>query len=254
MFPIALIICAHATAAPTELAYRILERQPQTTDNFVQGLEIFQKKLYLSSGGYGESVLRRYNLKTGELELEHSINPDLFAEGLTIFRNQLYLLCWRAKRAMIFDPTNLSLLSNFKIPGEGWGITHNETHLIYSDGTHRLRFINPTSHKIDRTLSVLEGGRKVQNLNELEYIHNRIWANIWLSNKIIVIDPMSGKVISFIDLTDLAKEINTNASSDVLNGIALDTDKKYIWLTGKRWPWRFKIELSEAMPPTPKTR
>ena len=235
-------------AASAELTYRILERQSQTLNNFVQGLEIFQKKLYLSSGGYGESSLRRYDLKSGELELEHKINSDIFAEGLTIFKNQLYLLSWRNRQAMIFDPKNFNLLSNFKIPGEGWGITHDETHLIYSDGTDRLRFINPASLKIDRILHVRDGKRRVNNLNELEYINNSIWANVWLSNRIIVIDPQSGIVIAFLDLYKIVREINSSSSSDVLNGIALDSNEKHIWITGKRWPWRFKIETSEAIP------
>ena len=235
-------------AAPTELTYRILERQSQTLDNFVQGLEIFQEKLYLSSGGYGESSLRKYDVKSGELELEYKINSDIFAEGLTIFKNQLYLLSWRNKRAMIFDPRNFNLLSNFKIPGEGWGITHNETHLIYSDGTDQLRFINATSLKIDRILHVKDGKRRVKNLNELEYINNNIWANVWLSNRIIVIDPQSGKVIAFLDLNKIVREINSSSTSNVLNGIALDSNERHIWITGKRWPWRFKIEISEAIP------
>ncbi len=243
---IVLIISLDISAEVAELGYQILERQPQTLDNFVQGLEIFQEKVYLSSGGYGKSMLRRYDLRTGILELEHPIESKIFAEGLTIFKDELYLLSWRAKQVMIFDPRNFTRLSTFKISGEGWGITHNKTHLIYSDGSHRLRFFNPGSRRIERELSIQKGKRRVQNLNELEYIDNKIWANIWLSNRIIIIDPESGQVIAFLDFTDLAEEISTNSSADVLNGIALDSNKKHIWITGKRWPWRFKIEISPS--------
>ena len=234
-------------ASITQIEYQVLERQVQTRDNFVQGLEIFNHKLYLSSGGYGKSILRKYDLESGNLELQRSIAPNYFAEGLTILNNRLYLLSWRARIAMIFDPENFNLLSSFRIPGDGWGMTNDGDQLIYSDGTHRLYFLDPMTLKITRTISVFENGRRTTNLNELEYINKKIWANIWLTNKIVVIDPETGYVSGFLDLTKLAKEVRANSNENVLNGIALDPNNEHIWITGKKWPLRFKIEISEVV-------
>lgn len=238
-----LLITLPAAADPQQYSFAVTDKKPQSRDTFVQGLQILDGKLYVSSGGYGKSRLRRFNFEDGTLELERKVDPRLFAEGLTIIDDRLYLLTWRSRNLLVYKREDLSGIERMRIPGEGWGLTNNGDELIYSDGSSRLYYLSPTAHRITRTLNVTENGMPVNRLNELEWIDGRIWANIWHNNRIVIINPDSGHVEASINLQGLLPAPEYRRGTDVLNGIARDPADGGIWVTGKNWPWLYRIEL-----------
>lgn len=247
---IAFLLLAMPAHAVDQFNYRVLEKKPQERRNFVQGLEIQDGKLYVSSGNYGQSRLMRYDFNSGELELSKQLNPRLFAEGVTLFGDRIYQLTWREKMMLVFARDTLEPIEWAPLPGEGWGLTNNGEQLIYSDGSERLHFMNPQNQRITRTVTVTEHGVPVRKLNELEWIDGKVWANIWQSDRIVIIDPGSGEVTGSIDLRGLLAASDFRADTDVLNGIARNPENGDIWVTGKRWPWLYRIELVKQTPPT----
>ena len=226
-----------------QYGYRVVDSKPQSRDNFVQGLEIVGDYLYLSSGNYGQSRLRRYHFASGKLDIEQAVDPRLFAEGLTVFDGKVYQLTWRAGLGLIYRQDDLAPAFMFRLPGEGWGLTHSDRELIYSDGSHQLHFIDPETMQVQRSLSVTENGIPVVRLNELEWIDGRVWANVWQTDRIVIIDPESGEVTASVNLQGLLPPEEYQADTDVLNGIARNPADDSIWVTGKRWPFLYRIEL-----------
>ena len=240
--------------AVEQFGYRVTDRKPQSTENFVQGLEIVDDYLYVSTGNYGKSHLLRYRFDDGTLEASHKVDPRIFAEGLTVLGDRIYQLTYRNRMALVYNRDDLQVLGWFRIPGEGWGLTHNGGELIYSDGSDKLHFLSPRTQQITRSLSVRENGVPVTMLNELEWVEGKIWANIWQSDRIVVIDPDSGEVTATIDLQGLLPAADRHDGADVLNGIARNPADGAIWVTGKRWPWLYQIELvpvADPKQPTP---
>ena len=248
---VALFACA--AHASQEYSYKVLDKKPQNRDIFVQGLQIVDDKLYVSGGGYGKSRLLRYNFTSGDLELERQIDPRLWAEGLTVFNDRLYLLTWKSRNLFVYSKNELQSIERLQLPGEGWGLTHNGQQLIYSDGSNALFYLSPGEHKITRTLRVTENGKPLIRLNELEWIDGRIWANVWLTDRIVIINPEDGKVEGSINLRGLLPLLERRADTDVLNGIALNPADDGIWVTGKNWPWMYRIELVPVAAPHPVT-
>jgi len=238
-----LCVLAPVSNAVDEFGYRVTERKPQDRQNFVQGLEIVDGYLYVSSGNYGRSRLLRYRFDDGVLDTGRRVHPRLFAEGLTVFGDRVYQLTWRARMALVYSRAELEGIEWFPIPGEGWGLTNNGEELIYSDGSHRLHFLSPRTRRISRSIEVTQNGTPVPRLNELEWVDGRIWANIWRTDRIVIIDPASGEVTAEVDLSGLLPEAERRPDTDVLNGIARDPADGSIWVTGKRWPWLYRIEL-----------
>ncbi|MEM1113016.1 MAG: glutaminyl-peptide cyclotransferase [Pseudomonadota bacterium] len=226
-----------------QFGYEVLGRKAQSRENFVQGLEIHDGRLYLSSGRYGHSHLSQYDFDTGQLLARRNLHPSIFAEGVTRFKENLYQLTWRERLVLVYRFDGMVPLRTFQIPGQGWGITHNGEELIYSDGSHRLHYMDPASGAITRSVAVTEDGEALPYLNELEWVENRVWANIWGDSRIVIIDPDSGQVTGNIDLSGLLPDSERQEGTDVLNGIARDPDNGAIWVTGKRWPWLYQIEL-----------
>jgi glutamine cyclotransferase len=227
--------------------YKVLDKMPQSRANYVQGLEIHDNQLYVSTGHYGQSYLHRYRLPDG-LRLDSvKLHPRLFGEGVTVLDDRIYQLTWRSRRGAIYDRASLQQQAWFSIPGEGWGITNNGSELIYSDGSNLLHFLSPRTLQRKRSLAVTDNGKPLRRLNELEWIEGKIWANVWQTDRIVIIDPESGEVTASIDLTGLLPESErlpgSNPRDEVLNGIARDPADGSIWVTGKRWPWLYKIEL-----------
>ncbi|TDG14155.1 glutaminyl-peptide cyclotransferase [Seongchinamella unica] len=231
---------AHAVET---LEYRVTGKKPQERRNFIQGLEILDGKLYVSSGNYGQSRLMRYSFNDMTLEVSKQLHHRLFAEGLTVLNERVYQLTWRARMMLVFDQQSLDALEWFPISGQGWGLTNDGKQLIYSDGSDRLHFMSPTERTISRSLSVTEDGKPVYKLNELEWIEGRVWANIWQSDRIVIINPDSGDVEASLDLQGLLPTSDRRADTNVLNGIARDPADGSIWVTGKRWPWLYHIEI-----------
>lgn len=219
-----------------------VERRAYDANNFTQGLEIHDGELWVSSGLYRRSAVRRYRFDDMQLLAEQRLPPELFAEGLTRVGERLLLLTWRARKLLTLDPITLETRASKAIPGEGWGITHHGDQVWYSDGSDVLyRFDASAAEPALAPIPVRLDGRPVPRLNELEWIDGEIWANVWQTNQIVRIDPNSGVVNSVVDLRELYPRGMRPARADVMNGIALDPDTGRIWITGKYWPFLFAI-------------
>jgi glutamine cyclotransferase len=221
----------------------VLDKRPQARDHFVQGLEFDRGQLYVSTGNYGESRLLRYDFDSGELENLHRLDPRAFAEGLTVLGDTVYQLTWRNRTLLTYRRSDLTPAGTLPISGEGWGLANNGRELIYSDGSATLRYLAADSASVLRSVVVRENGRPVRYLNELEWIDGRIWANVWRSNRVVIIDPDNGEVRGSINLEGLLPFYEYRRGTDVLNGIARDARDGGIWVTGKRWPWLYRIQL-----------
>jgi len=241
---------AHATEVQ-RFGYQVLEKLPHPRGNFVQGLQIVDDTLYVGTGLYGESRLLAYAFPSMELKQETALPPELFGEGVTRLHERIYQLTWQAGQIREYDAASFSLLQTHRISTLGWGLTHNGSQLIYSDGSHQLYFLNPRDMSLERTLSVTLGTRPLPRLNELEWINGEIWANVWQSNQLVRINPTSGAVTAIIDLRGLLDPADREADTDVLNGIAWDAKHERLWVTGKRWPWIYRLQLNLVVPPEP---
>ncbi|MEO0438151.1 MAG: glutaminyl-peptide cyclotransferase [Pseudomonadota bacterium] len=233
--------------------FEVLETVPQSRENFVQGLQIFEGTLYIGTGLYGVSELLEYNFPSMDLRRKKRLSDDLFGEGVTRFRDQIYQLTYRAQKLLVYDAESLALSQTLPIRTEGWGITHDSKNLIYSDGSANLYFLDPGSGALLRTLPVMLNGRPLARLNELEWIDGKVWANVWQANQIIEINARTGVVESVADLRGLLDPQLREEDTDVLNGIAWDAERKQLWVTGKRWPKIYRIRLIELGASRPQT-
>jgi glutamine cyclotransferase len=220
----------------------VVKTYPHDPKAFTQGLEYYDGHLYESTGRSGESTLRECRLETGETLRRVDLPSQYFGEGLTIFHGKIYQLTWLSKLGFIYDLRTFHKIGEFHYPSEGWGLTHDDTSLILSDGTNRLQFIDPASFAVTRTIEVYAGDEAVTNLNELESINGEIFSNVWHSSRIARIDPHSGRVLAWIDLTPLGAR-EPHGPEDVLNGIAYDGKRGRIFVTGKHWSEMIEIKL-----------
>jgi glutamine cyclotransferase len=217
---------------------------PHDAKAFTQGLIYVDGHLYESTGLEGRSSLRMVDLTTGQVLQKHDVPAEYFAEGLTDWGSNLIQLTWRANKGFVYDRFSFSLVRSFPYKGEGWGLTHDATQLIMSDGTAYLRFLDPkTFRETGRVRVTDEPGRGVESLNELEYIHGEIYANIWQTDKIARISPRTGKVVGWIDLSGIIDKQELRGEGAVLNGIAYDSRGDRIFVTGKLWPKLFEIRV-----------
>ncbi len=224
--------------------YRVISKLPFDPRNFTQGLEIHDQRLYVSSGLYGRSAIRVYSFPKMELLKERLIQDEIFAEGLTIIGDRLFLLSWRARKILVFSVPNLNLMEKLELPTEqGWGASHRGSTLWFSDGSSRLYSTDFEKGQAVRSIKVTLRGKHIRNLNELEWVNDEIWANLWQTDDIARIDPTSGTVLGIIHLNGILPKVDKLQNTDVLNGIARDPITGAIWITGKRWPWLYQIEL-----------
>jgi len=230
--------------APT-YGFEVVNSWPHDAEAFTQGLIFHDGALVESTGQYGESTLRRVDLKTGKVLKQVAVPPQFFGEGLTLFGGKLYQLTWQGKRGFVYDPATFEKKGEFKYDGEGWGLTHDGESLILSDGTNQLRFIDPQTFRVTRTVSVFDGGRPLRDLNELEYVRGEIYANIWHDDRIVRLDPRTGKVLGWIDLRGIIPRSELSDEEAVLNGIAYDEAGDRLFVTGKLWPKLFEIKLKQ---------
>ncbi len=231
-------------SAENSLGYQVVKTRPYPTQAFTQGLASDQHYLYISSGLYGKSSVIKWDKQTYQKMLEKKLSKRIFAEGLTLWQDTIFLLSWKSGKAWQLDRNTFEVRKTYPLKGEGWGITHNNKHLITSNGSAQLQFRSPESFAIDKTLTVTESGKPVKNINELEYAEGYIWANIWLQTRVIKIDPLTGKVIAQVELGALVKDLHQPRKGNVLNGIAWDEQQQAFWITGKRWPTTFLIQFS----------
>jgi len=241
-----LLVCSCTKTSPTGTpvyGYRIINTYAHQPSSFTQGLIIHEGQLYEGTGNYGESHVFKVDLKSGRIQKRCCSLPNhQWGEGITILDNRLYQLTYRSKTGYVYDFNTFEVLHTFDYPAEGWGLTHNGTHLIMSDGSDTLTFLDPNTLKPVRTVSVLNDQRPLQGLNELEYIKGQVYANIWLTDQIAIIDPDSGQVQAFIDLAGLRIR---HPRGDVLNGIAYDVQTDKLYVTGKWWSELYEIEIVE---------
>ncbi|HEY0077280.1 MAG TPA: glutaminyl-peptide cyclotransferase [Pyrinomonadaceae bacterium] len=223
--------------------YEVVNTFPHDKEAFTQGLIYHNGALIESTGQYGASTLRRVDLKTGKILKKTDVSSQYFAEGLTLFRDKIYQLTWTTRKGFIYDPETFELQGEFSFDGEGWGLTHDEENLILSDGTNQIRFLDPATFEIKRTITVMDKGRPLRNLNELEYVRGEIYANIWHSDRLVRIDPRTGNILGWIDLVGLLPKVEQRDEEAVLNGIAYDAAGDRLFVTGKLWPKLFEIRL-----------
>jgi glutaminyl-peptide cyclotransferase len=225
--------------------FEVINAWPHDTGAFTQGLEIHRGSFYESTGRNGVSSLRQVELETGRVLRKVEVPHEYFAEGLTIFQGKIYQLTWQSHKGFIYDLASFQPLGEFTYEGEGWGLTHDDRSLIMSDGTNLIRFLDPVNYKTERAIKVYDGDRPLTKLNELEYIHGEIYANIWETDWIVRLDPQTGKILGWIDLKDLLSRADRSAQTDVLNGIAYDGASDRLFVTGKLWPKLFQIRLKK---------
>jgi glutamine cyclotransferase len=231
------------TEKPAAYTYEIKNVYPHDRGAFTQGLIYKDGILWESTGQYGESSLRKVDLKTGKLLKFVPVPREFFAEGMTVFRDKVFQLTWQNNKGFIYAPADFAKTGEFKYAGEGWGLTHDSDSLIMSDGTSQIRFIDPETFAVRRAVAVTEEGRPVAELNELEYVRGEIYANVWQTDRIVRIDPKTGNVTGTVDLAGILPEADRNADTDVLNGIAYDEAGERLFVTGKHWPKLFEIRL-----------
>lgn len=231
--------------APKKLGYKVVREYPHDTKAYTQGLVYHDGILYESTGQYGESGIRKQELKSGKILSAVSIDNRLFGEGITLLDDKIYQLTWTSGKGFVYDRNSLSLVSLFNYNTQGWGITTVGDKLVMSDGSHRLYHIAPSSFNIIKVVEVYDHKGPVVNINELEYIDGLVWANVWLKDRIVMIDPVTGEVRQELDLEKLlspAERAKLDKRDDVLNGIAWNPESRTVYVTGKRWPKLFEIK------------
>jgi glutaminyl-peptide cyclotransferase len=236
-------VAAAQISSPTD-TYQVVRTYPHDPNAFTQGLIYVDGHLYESTGLNGRSALRLLDLATGNVLQKHDLAHEFFGEGLTDWGSTLIQLTWTSHKAFVYDRFSFSLQRTISFDGEGWGLTHDETVLILSDGTPTLRLLDPKSLRVTRRLRVTDqSGHAVENLNELEYVRGEIYANVWQTNEIIRISPRTGKVLGRIDLTGIIDKRELHGEGAVLNGIAYDAAGDRLFVTGKLWPKLFEIKV-----------
>jgi glutamine cyclotransferase len=224
-------------------SYRIANTYPHDPAAFTQGLVFEDGFLYEGTGLNGRSSLRKVDLASGKVVQMCNLSSEFFGEGITVYGDRIFQVTWQSHLGFVYDRGDFELLDTFEIATEGWGLTHDSSNLILSDGTSKLHFIDPDTYEETGAVEVHDGGTQVSNINELEYVDGEVFANIWLTDLITRIDPASGLVIGWLDLNGLLEQFDGNASVDVLNGIAYDREGGRLFVTGKLWPRLFEIEL-----------
>jgi glutamine cyclotransferase len=229
-------------ALPT-YGYTIVHTYPHDPDAFTEGLQYLDGFLYESTGLNGRSSIRKVKLETGEVVQTHDLAQQYFGEGIVTWGTDLFELTWQSGVAFVYDRQTFALKRTFRYIGEGWALTKDAHDIIMSDGSDALRFIDPTTFTERRPrLRVTAGGTPLKNVNELEYVKGEIFANVWMTDFVARIDPQTGNVTGWIDLTNLLSS-RERASTDVLNGIAYDESNDRLFVTGKLWPKLFEIKV-----------
>ncbi|HKK41703.1 MAG TPA: glutaminyl-peptide cyclotransferase, partial [Bacteroidales bacterium] len=231
--------------APKMYGYRVVHTYPHDRDAFTQGLVYDDGYLYEGTGQESGSSLRKVDLTTGKVLMQHNLEASLFGEGISILGNRIYEVTWQNKVGFVYRKSDFELINKIYYGTEGWGLTTIGNRLVMSDGSNVLYFYEPEMFTVVSRIEVYDNREKVDSLNELEYINGEIWANIWMSDLIARIDPTTGEVISYVNMKGLLPEADRQPDTDVLNGIAYDKKGNRIFVTGKRWPKLFEIKVTE---------
>ncbi|RYZ41873.1 MAG: glutaminyl-peptide cyclotransferase [Sphingobacteriales bacterium] len=232
--------------AAKSISYSIVQTYPHDTSSFTQGLVIYNGNLYEGTGERGHSHLLKTDLKTGKIEQHVSLAQKYFGEGITILRDTVYQLTWQERVVFVYTLKDFKKVKEFAFNTDGWGITTDGKELLVSDGSSNIYYYNPSTFQLQRTQTITEDGSLSYNLNELEYIDGFIYANQWQAPYILKIDPGSGSVVGKIDLTNIWNRVKAkDPAADVPNGIAYDSNTKKIYITGKKWPELYEVQLGQ---------
>jgi glutamine cyclotransferase len=223
--------------------YNVVNTYPHDRTAFTQGLVFEDDFLYEGTGQYAHSTLRRVELETGDVLQIHELSDEFFGEGITIYGDEVIQITWQNNVGFVYNKSSFELLQQFSYPTEGWGITHDGTRLIMSDGTSTLHFLDPQTFEEIGQVEVIDNETPIARLNELEYIQGEIYANVWQEDWVVRVAPQTGQVVGWIDLRGLLTEEDRSEPVDVLNGIAYDAEAGRLFVTGKWWPKLFEIEL-----------
>lgn len=227
---------------PKNYTFSIVQTYPHDNQAFTEGLIFEDGVLYESTGLNGYSSLRRVELVTGETTKLVALEDQYFGEGITIFKNRIFQLTWISQKAFVYDKDSFDILQEFSYQGEGWGITHDSSQLIMSNGSATISFLDPNTFELTGTLWVHDGEAGISNLNELEYVNGDVYANVWHEDRIAIISIQTGEVKGWINLAGLYNTENLDPE-DVLNGIAYDAVNGRLFVTGKRWAQLFEIKI-----------
>ena len=241
LVPMMLATAAAQNRAPVQ-SYRVVRAYPHDRTAFTQGLEFRAGFLYEGTGQVGRSWLRKVELETGKVVQEISLPAPHFGEGITVIDQKIVQLTWQSHRGFVYDQASFRLLRTFEYAGEGWGLTNDGRQIFMSDGSAAIRCLDPATQQEKRRFTVHEGTRPVVSLNELEYVHGEIYANVWQTDRIVRFSPQDGRVLGWIDLAGLLPS-SERAGTDVLNGIAYDALGDRLFVTGKLWPKLFEIRV-----------
>lgn len=239
----AVLLLGAAQPSTPVWGYRVVKAYPHDPQAFTQGLFFEGGQFFESTGQKGSSWLRRVELETGKVLQQQDLPPNYFGEGSIGWKDKIVQLTWQEGVGFVWDLKTFEPRGAFAYPGEGWGLTRDDKRLIMSDGTAELRFLDPETLEEIGRVTVTDGGAKIDQLNELEWVEGEVWANIWLTDRIARIDPKTGKVVGWIDLTGILRPAAAKGGEDVLNGIAYDAARKKVYVTGKLWPELYEIEL-----------
>lgn len=244
---IALVLtaCKSSPVVAAKLGYEVIAVVPHDPDAYTQGLQLTDGRLLESTGQYGQSSIREVDATSGKVLRKRSLPLQYFGEGMTLQGKELWLLTWKEKTAFVLDPENFRTLRTHTYEGEGWGLTSDGTQLIMSDGSSTLKFRSFKDMAVTRSLEVTEEGRPVKRLNELEYIKGSVFANVYMTDRIARIDPKTGEVTAWLDLSGLRNRLPEPNRAEALNGIAFDEKTGHLRITGKYWPQMFELKLSE---------
>ena len=234
---------SNSSAAVAKHGYQVVNAYPHDAGAFTQGLIFVDGKLYEGTGQEGRSSLREVELQSGRVVKKVDVPVPFFGEGITLLNGKIYQLTWQHQIGFIYNAQTLQKTGEFPYTGEGWGITNDGHSLIISDGSNRLKFLDPDSFRVTKTIAVADGGTRVNQLNELEYVNGEIYANIWHDQRIVTIDPQNGRVTGWIDLSGLLQPGAVTDEEAVLNGIAYDQASGRLFVTGKLWPQLFEIKI-----------
>ncbi|MDP4225032.1 MAG: glutaminyl-peptide cyclotransferase [Bacteroidota bacterium] len=233
-----------SNVAPIQYSYTVVKTYPHDASAYTQGLIYDNGFLFEGTGLNGQSTLRKENLKTSDILKEISLSSEYFGEGITLFNNKIYQITWKSQVGFVYDKESFKLLNKVYFQNaEGWGLTNNGKQIILSDGTEKLFFLHPDNFAEDHHISVYDNKGMIDKLNELEYIKGDIYANVYGSDYIVIVDPATGKVKGKIDLKGLLKKEDYTDNTDVLNGIAYDPKTERLFVTGKNWPKLFEIKI-----------
>lgn len=230
---------------PEQYTYKVIHTYHHDRSAYTQGLVYENGYMYEATGLRGASTLRKVQLTTGEVIQTYTLPKEIFGEGIAVVGDKIIQLSYQSYTGYVYDKSTFNPIMKFNYPKavEGWGLAYNGTNLIMSDGTYNLHFLDPVSFTEMGKLEVYDNKGPVKNLNELEIIEGVLWANIYLTFKIVQIDLKTGKVLAYIDLTDILPQRDYEKDTDVLNGIAYDAENKRIFVTGKKWPKLFEIQI-----------